>query len=531
MSALADPAQPLLRFVAALGEEAPDFRGRERLTEIRFYDEAFSASSLTRLDFETVAGMKEAYGDALQLKILRGDRPMLDLENDFDKTVFERFQRRLDRSHAVVLDIVLDKKAYIRRILGDTPENCYLLLYLFPERLDSYFFSATLSDLERDLWPERPAKTLLLIPNFDIWMDGPLLAIVGGRYYERWQEAFSEADGASRPESIYTDAIDLLRWEDRWLTYLTPQHLSIQSKTETSVRENNQIVTPLRMHLANAILLYTAERTVKKSDSFVSTFATTRMTVDVPHLTAASLQDNDDLANTLAEGLGGLWNTFKWAYEPPWALSERLPIVQIAVVNALRASLPRQRYPVLLNNATQIYKNLEWNWREFLDEKFDTYLNQVQQVENYVSETVSSHSQQVTELVKRVSETMLAAVGVTLASFVAALFRDDFDATVFRIGIWVYVAYVFFFPLLYSLSNQLGRYRALEQQFQYRRDRFEQRLHPDEVDEIVGGEVQASRKRFWLWFRVTATVYFLVMAVGIIAAFAIPPLFTSTTTP
>lgn len=518
-------AQPLLRFTAALGGDTPDFSHHERLADIRFYDETFPASSLAALDFETLDALKEAYGDALQLKILRGDQPLLDLQKAFDQALFDRFQRRLAASHDVVLDLVLDKRAYARNLLEDVPQHCHLPLYLFPERLHNYLLAARLTDLEADLWPDRAAKTLLLLPTLDICMDGPLLAIFGGRYIGRWQEAFSEKVDAFRPQRIYASALESLRWEDRWLAYLTPLHLFLQSRTEAGIDDNHALVTALRMHLANAILLYTAERTVKRGDSFLSTFATSRATVDVPHLAAAALQGDGHFAAGLARGLGGLQQTFEWAYEPPWKLGERLPVVQIALVNALRAALPQQRYQVLLNNATQIYDNLEWTWREFLDERFDDYLGKLQQVEAYVGETVSGHSRQVTELVKNVSETMLAAVGVTLASFVAALFQDNFDATVFRIGIWAYAAYVFFFPLLYSLSSQLGRYKALEQQLQRRRQRFEQRLHPDAVKDIVGDEVQASRRRFSFWFRMTATVYFLVIALALIAAFAVPTLF------
>lgn len=522
MNALADPAEPLLRLAEALGDRAPDFSNHEQLLDIRFYDKAFSASWLDGLDFETLVLLKEAYGDALKFKILRGDLPLLDLNEELDEAVFEHFQERLAPSQSVVVDIVLDKQAYARQTFGDFPESCHAVLYVFPERLNHYLLSAKLTDLEKDLWPERTAKTIILVPGLEIWMDGPLLSVFGGRYTEDWHEAFSDAPDTSRAERIFADASDLLRWEERWLAYLTPLHLALQSKVGASAVEGHLVVDALRMHLANAILLYTAERTVWRDGFFVSTYATTRAIVEVPHLSTKILRDGNTTASILAKGLDGLRQTFEWAYAVPWGLSERLPVVQIAIVNALRAAPPEQRSHVLLSNAEQIHDNLKWTWREFLDDQFDAFLSQVQQVEAYVSETVSSHSQQVTELVKSVSETMLAAVGVTIVSFVAALFKDNFDATVFRIGIWAYVAYVFFFPLLYSLGNQVSRYKALERQFQRRRERFEQRLHPYRVADIVGNEVQDSRQRFWTWFWITAAIYILVIALAIFAAYAVP---------
>lgn len=530
MNVAVDPARPLLDFASALDDESPDFSAHERLTEIRFYAEQFAASPLANLEFETMAAMKEAYGDALQLRVLLGDLPLLDLQNDFTRATFDRFQDRLDRSTPVVLDLVLDKTSYARRLLGDIPQNCRPLLYFFTERLSSYLTSADLTDLETDLWPDPVAKALLLVPGYDVWMDGPLLAIVGGAYHQQWQETLPEpedAGDAARLAGIYTDAFRLLRWEERWLKHLTPYHLRIQAKAKAGERAHDLLVHPLQIHLANAILLYTAEKTVKKDGQFVSTYATTRTVVNLAHEPADAPLRND----ILAAGVEGLWNILEWAYDSTWSLGERQPLVQIAMVDALNAVQADRRYRLLLENAPRIHDNLEWNWRELLEDKVDTYLSQVQQVEMHVSDAVTSHSEQVTQLVKGVSETMLAAVGVTLASFVAALFGDNFDVMVFRIGVWAYVTYVFFFPLLYSLSNQLGRYRALERQFRYRRRRFDQRLHAEWVDEIVGDEVDASRRRFWFWFRVTVTVYFLVLAAAVVAAFEIPARFAPPATP
>ena len=530
MNAARDPAQPLLDFASALGDDLPDFAAHERLTEIRFYAEDFAPSPLADLDFETVAAMKKAYGGALQLRVSLGALPLLDLQNDFSGATFRRFQDSLDRSTPVVLDLVLDKTAYAARLLGDVPHNCHPLLYFFPDRLHTYLTSATLADLESDLWPDPLAKALLLVPGYDVWVDGPLLAIVGGQPSRRWQEALpkpGDAGAAARLAGIYADAFHLLRWEERWLKHLTPYHLRIQAKAEAEARAHELLLHPLQIHLANAILLYTAERTVKKNGQFVSSYATTRTVVNLAHEPADAPLRND----ILATGVEGLWNILEWAYDSTWSLGERQPLVQIAMVDALRAVQADRRYRLLLENAPRIYDNLEWNWRELLEDKVDTYLDQVQQVEKHVSDAVTSHSEQVTQLVKGVSETMLAAVGVTLASFVAALFGDNFDVTVFRIGVWAYVIYVFFFPLLYSLSNQLGRYRALERQFRYRRRRFDQRLHPEWVDEIVGDEVEASRRRFWFWFRVTVTVYFLVLAAAVVAAFEIPARFAPPATP
>ena len=90
---------------------------------------------------------------------------------------------------------------------------------------------------------------------------------------------------------------------------------------------------------------------------------------------------------------------------------------------------------------------------------------------------------------------MLAAVGVLLGSFIAALFQNSFNQTIFIIGMAVYAAYVFIFPLVYNMSYQWHRYKTIDKEFKAWHHRFEERLHPDKVKEIMGANITESEHR------------------------------------
>jgi hypothetical protein len=131
---------------------------------------------------------------------------------------------------------------------------------------------------------------------------------------------------------------------------------------------------------------------------------------------------------------------------------------------------------------------LHWHWKAFIENKVDAYMSQVQALEDYVASTVQAFTGQVSALIKSLSDTMLAAVGALLGSFIAALFKDKFDPTIFVIGMLIYA----------------------------------QRLYPENVDEIVGGQVAKSRRHFRRWFWATILAYAVVVFAAVMTAVLVP---------
>jgi len=122
---------------------------------------------------------------------------------------------------------------------------------------------------------------------------------------------------------------------------------------------------------------------------------------------------------------------------------------------------------------------------------------------------------------------MLAAIGAFLGSFIAALFGDKFNPTIFKLGIAVYAIYVLIFPLSYNMIHQWQYYQALINDFERRRRNFEGQLYPKKVHDIIGTQIEDSQKRFNDWFRWTIYAYLGVIIMAIIA-FLLADVFEST---
>jgi hypothetical protein len=214
---------------------------------------------------------------------------------------------------------------------------------------------------------------------------------------------------------------------------------------------------------------------------------------------------------------------FEWAYQAPWKANDRLPLVQIGIVDALKGSANEFRFELLLKNSKTIYENITWHWKAFIEGKIDAYADQIHNLEEKVGETVTAYSEQISAITASLTETLLAAIGVVLASFIASLFQDKFNPRVFQIGVIIYAIYVFCFPLLYNMIHRYGTIKTIEMEFETQKGWFKKRLPPDRVQTIVDeSQISNNRKRFCRWFWPTVVIYLLIFGLLMLAAFTIP---------
>ena len=510
------PAKPLLVFGKMLGMGRDDWHGHEGLQRIEYVDEHLHSEWATALSTASLQDVLGAYGDALTCRFLLGDRTLLTLAPGLDDAALARFRRELGASPSLRLELTLDKSRLLELWVGAVP-GCQLFLYLFPRALHRLVCSP-LSVLEGRLWQaEAPAKAVLLVRDHGIWLDGPCLSVLGGERVarvEEWREkVVRQLPDANRLREIYSTCRQRLNWEHHWLSYLTPLHVEVSGEA----RGDDPIAQALRVHLANAILLFTADRTTgtgKQPER--CQYAAGRRKVEMPwgDVTAPPCAE----AKTGSEALA---KAFQWAYTAPWA-AERLDLVQRGMIDRLWSAPEEQRFELLLRAAPDVREGLEWHWAAVVQEKLDGYYEQVRSLEDYVRSSVQGYDDQASGMIKHLSDTMLAAVAAVLGSLVAALFKEPFNAAVFRIGLWLYAAYVFFFPLGYGLLQQREVFRAQGAAFDEQRKRFEQRLQASHVQDVVGGQLKSARARFDRWFAATGVAYAAVIVLALLAAWVLP---------
>ena len=512
---LNNPAEPLLAFGEVLGISLEIWEKREELEQITYTDSNLSQANAKKLTLDIITALRDAYGDALACCFRLGDRPVLDINLNTNKKSLETFYDDIQDSPTIGFELTLNKIQLIDDWLGSDPEY-RVFFYLFPNALED-FLNSNLSRLESSLWDSElktAHKVVLLVPDREISLDGPYLAVLGGEQIEHWREVVPKPphndDGLRNMHNICQKN---LKWQVPWLKHLTPLHFKVVGKNS----RDDPITKKLLAHQVNSIILYTADRTVGDNNKpITSTYA------GANHSVKLTLKDPaDSIEDDAFAGVSYLMEMLEWVYNPKWS-DDRLPLIQIGVAQALHAASPLDRYQLLLHNAPNIFDGVKWHWKAFIEGKVDSYVSQIQALEDYVADTVQSFANQITNMIKNLSDTMLAAVGVLIGSFIAAFFRNQFDPSIFAIGIGVYALYVAIFPLCYNMIHQWEQYQALCENFKERQKRFEQRLYPAKVGEIVGTQITDSKYRFECWFYATIVAYIMVILLAIVAVLLVP---------
>jgi hypothetical protein len=208
-------------------------------------------------------------------------------------------------------------------------------------------------------------------------------------------------------------------------------------------------------------------------------------------------------------------------------VGDRLPFVQTRVAQLLEGRPEQDRFASLAVAMPAIAEGVQWHWRSFVEGRVNEYLDQVRELEKVIGETVTRLSDQTSILIKRLSETSLAAVAALIGSFIAATFKDPFQADLFRIGMLAYAAYVIVFPLIIGVSSAVGDSRVAARSFMAQRDNLASVLGDRRVDELVSGRTTRAQSRFRFWAWLVGVAYIGAAIAAVVAALTVPDLVTT----
>ena len=511
---LRDPSGALITFGKHLGISKETWAEHEELGKLAYNEPNFDRIKASTLTLDQIVPLVDAYGDALTCRFKVGNLSVLEINQDINNECIEDFQNKTSRVSKLAFELRLDKSKLVEKLTDGTPPSCRLFLYLFPEALER-FLTCELGRLEQSLWGnDITYKVMVLVPKREIWLNGPYLSVLGGKKIENWRnEVPLEPLDIQRVKKIYSTCRENLKWQESWLQHLTPLHL----KAEGVSLPEDLIADALRVHLFNSIILYTADKTTGDKDKpTTSTYAKATQSVDIALATPNDLLKDDERTGVLS-----LLKLLEWTYKPQWSV-DRLPLVQISVVQALYSADPHIRYKLLMHNAPNICSGLRWHWKAFIETKVDAYISEVRDLEDYIGKTIQDFADQIETMIKGLFDNMLAAVGVLIGSFIAALFQNPFNKTVFTIGMAAYATYVVIFPLICNFIYQRHRYTTIVTEFNARRRRFEERLYKDKVEEIVGKRITERERSFKYWLAGTSIAYIVVAILAFYAAIKVP---------
>lgn len=521
-------AEPLLKFGEILGMEREFWVRRETLEQIAYNDSEFSRDKIESLTLDKIIPLLEIYGDALKCSF-RFAANELEINSFLNEETLNQFRRKVQASPTLEFTFNLNKRKFVenlqqnQRLQNFQTEDysCKTFLYLFHEALES-FLKRTLVQLEVELWEkEKARKVIFLVPSYEILLAGPYLSILGGEQSNKWQEILDqEMPNIEHIQNMYNKCREHLNWQGIELQYLTPLHFHTKSK----VVVGNAIPKLVWNHLAKLIVLYTADRTIiRTNERWVATYAGAKRSIDLELVDLAELSKDE-----MSQGVEILFRIVNWAYDFH-SVYDRLPLMQISIIEALQIAEKLEAYKLLIRKAKYIESEVQWQWKIFAEGKIQDYVEQIRTFEEYITKLVQAFADQVSSIINRLTETMFGAVAVFLAS--AALFRNNANLKIFELGMCTYAVYILIFPLTYNMSYQWLRYQALCRNFNFRYNQFKEHLYSEKVEKILGLQVEDSKKNFVVWFGLTIAIYILVVVLAFWAAVNAPGFIVNLATP
>ncbi len=518
------PASPLLAFASALGIPEKTLREGERQADLPYNDKAFPVERGSAVTLDLLVLLEQTYGEALTLRFLVGDLPVLTLATGLRQAALDDFRKGIaDQTH-IEVDLRLNKTRLLLDWIAE-PAYATLLLFLFPEAL-MRALSVPFPELEHGLLAtsDNSRKTVLLVPEDDIALDGEYLAILGGAAMDRWETYLPRTSpNTARVAEIYAQAVKHLKWVYFSLERLTPTHLMVSG----TAHANDPIALAFFRQLVAFSIAYTADQTKMTESGWSATFAAGSYVAEV------TIGDVDAFKTVLGEVTGAddswllprtLAGLAEWSYLGGRGASDRLGVMQGVVAHTLQGNDPLINYRELIRLAGHLHQEVEWGWGAFIEDKLNVYFSRLRDLETTVDATVKSFDEQSQSVIKSLSDSVLAAVGVIIGSFIGALFKDSFNAVIFRLGLLLYAMYVFIFPACVGLLAAWQRFNSVVTNFNKRKTEFAKRLFPEKVDAIVGTTVDDAARYFKRWFISVIIAYAIVIAFLLTAATVIPSL-------
>ena len=518
---LHDSERPLRELLAALW--LPDTAWSEDLDELQIaadtqVDPVRAGNALEALksvvaayDLALAAKLRFEYPPAdpdadLETRRQAGRIEELALQPGLDTAALKTFLSKLPSGVPLILDLRLNKRALaesgLAPIAGSRPALVFRTSHL------AALLQRDLQDLEAWWTAQDPAKLVILAPEWNGFLDGRYLALVGGDPEAGWKSATApriEAASGLSAQEVYQTTRKCLWWQNEFVHHLTPLHLQVEGDAPAG----DPVADAARVQFANLWLLFTADRSETGSGplDWVSVFSREGHSARVVRARPDHALDAEELA-----GIPGLTRLFEWAYSEDQRF-DQLSFLQIAVARALYQSAEGERFGLLLRQGESLWTRIQQDWKLFMEGRLDAFNAQVRALEDDVAGTVRSLSEQIGGLIKGLSDTMLAAVGVVLAGFIATFFKYELRAEILAFAVTIYALYILAFPLSYGMTEKWGSYKALIRLFEARRLRFAKVLPPARVDEIVNDPLRRSDLRFRRWFVLVVVAYLLMVPI------------------
>jgi hypothetical protein len=518
------PVSALRRFCAAL-ELDPERAGIETTPRYHLGAE-LPLERLRALEPSDVIALVEAYGDALSLRIeqdgfvaveiggARGaDAPgageAVDLAGELGRLEL------LDPDDPVVLSLDVDKARILERA-GAGAAQCHTMLYLFEKRACAAL-DVPLQALDRTLFVDPVTPTLIVALEGDLHYDGQCLRVASLHDVAQLEALLAAIPPLSpamqrRIRQHRALAAQHLNWLRFAFERLTPLHFLRREGSAASP----ELCAILWRHLCHLAILYSASRAVWTDEAFEVDYTNPERTVAL-QLTADPIKEELDAA---------LVELALWPYSG--ATGDRLTVLQTVFAGELRAPEPQMddagkaalskderrkwelagTYAQLLEQLDRVLDEMRWHYAVFVKGEIDAHFEQMERLAGEVEKVAGALSEAVDASTRGLAETLLAAIGVVVASLLAGLIEGQLSAVVFMAGMRIYAGYVAIQAAI-RMGAMLHRHLVREADYRGRRESYVAILGRARVERLTSS-LGRHRVQFWLWYAISLVGYVLL---------------------
>ena len=472
---------PLIRLSNIWGVEI-NWRTYEKYEKFEYIDEKLDTKLVRILNPQILNDFKNVYKDAIKFSISLGDFEVFNLSSHFSEKDLSDCINEVKDSTYVKIEIIIDKEKLAKNYFFDfinelVPDRQYAL-FLFSESFTQFIRNCTLKDLERNLWKENPKERLIIfITDVDIKIEGPRIVILGGKYISRDQSLLSFEPEEKILSGAYETCRSNTKWQDQWLSMLTPWHLYFN---QNEMDDRLGISELFKNKFYNLAILYLADQTYIDFGKFKSRFRSVNQQIEIPHIVEGENEFEIDLSKY--ESIKWLLD---WTYDPQWkSFSDRFFIVQVNIVSAIFSFPECDRDARFLNKTPEIKKNTVYHWETFTQKKIETYFGVVKDLEDNLLQINQMFSSDISSIQKSLSDTVVSAVAVVIATFLSYLLSGEINLLLFKIGMTLYGVYILFIPLIYNMYLQWKKYSLSQDQYNAKLNRLKECLPDTKIEEM-----------------------------------------------
>jgi hypothetical protein len=477
---------------AALGLSLSLLQAGETADTLLFEGDV-EALSLSGVALEILQSGVKCWNNSLTVSLTSdyGIRPLTAGPLSVDPNSFAQFKTDLAAARAgdkVRVSLRLDKRYYFRHSLQPVA-GVHLLLYIFRSNVIRAL-AGEFSEVQQIFFPEVHSRCICLLLEDDCQLSGTYLAIVGPGTF--WAECARKAKLQSRQriDSVSQTRAEQVSWID-FDTHLTPYHLMLP----VAVSANQDLSAALARKFYSLAVIHLAESVRRVGNDYIASFGgAARVAVHLP------LEVNAVPGNTAT-----LARLFMWAYSEK--APDKLPFVR-SVTASILTDDPRKNYEVFAEALPRIFVSTRSNYASYIQGFVTRHFEKLREVDGYVREIGNRLGDQVSDLAKNLTTSMLGTVGVVVGGFVTYALNPKVTPKVLSTGLLLYGAYIVAFPLVYFLIfHNLLHYVITVRDFDKRVEEFELALHLPGLSKKLTDNVRWRKAHFWFLFVISCLAF------------------------